>query len=81
MVDLVDRLLTAVLWVPAKLLGVEKCSRCTIRVRWFQLLMMATAPVSRVPQIRRRRVNWDLRADPQPRGGLRPVTLREITRS
>ena len=76
--DLVDRSLSVLFWVPARILGVEKCSRCTIRVRWFQFLMAATWPVARVPLFRRRRVEWDLRADPQPLGGLRPVTLTEI---
>lgn len=81
MVDLIDRVLTVLFWVPAKVLGVEKCSKCTVRVRWFQFLMLVTAPVSRVPFFRGRRVDWDLRADPQPRGGLRPVTLMEIGQS
>lgn len=81
MVDLIDRILAVLFWVPARLLGVEKCSKCTVRVRWFQFLMIVTFPVSRVPFVRSRRIDWDLRADPQPRGGLRPVTLMEIGQS
>lgn len=81
MVDLIDRVLTVLFWLPAKVLGVEKCSKCTVRVRWFQLLMLVTLPVARVPFFRSRRIEWDLRADPQPRGGLRPVTLMEIGQS
>lgn len=79
MVDLIDRVLTVLFWLPARVLGVEKCSKCTVRVRWFQFMLLATWPVRWVPSVRRRRVEWDLRADPQPLGGLRPVSLREMS--
>ena len=81
MVNAIDAVLTVLFWIPAKLIGVEKCSKCTVRVRWFQLLMIVTRPVARVPFVRESRVDWDLRADPQPQGGLRPVTLMEIGQS
>lgn len=78
MVNIIDAVLSVLFWIPAKLIGVEKCSKCTVRVRWFQFLMIITFPVARVPLIKRSRLDWDLRADPQPQGGLKPVTLREI---
>ena len=81
MIDLIDRVLTIAFWLPARVLGVEKCSKCTVRVRWFQFLMGVSSPVARVPFVRSRRIDWDLRADPQPSGGLRPVTLMEIAKS
>lgn len=81
MVNVIDAVLTVLFWIPAKLIGVEKCSKCTVRVRWFQFLLLVTRPAARAPFVRESRVGWDLRVDPQPRGGLRPVTLMEIGQS
>jgi len=79
-VNAIDAALTVVFWPVTKLTGYEKCGKCTVRVRWFQFLMLATRPVARVRPISERRVEWALRADPPAPGrlGLVPVDPQEL---
>lgn len=65
-IDTIDAVLTVLFWLPAKLIGYEKCSKCTIRVRARQGLLFVTAPaewplIRRLPgsaRIARGRTDW-----------------------
>lgn len=76
-IDAIDAALTVLFWVPSRLIGYEKCSKCTVRVRSFQFLLAVTGPLSRVPAVRSKRADWELRTDPPVVGGLTPVVLEE----
>lgn len=62
-VDIIDSILTVIFWLPAKTIGYKKCSKCTIRVRWYQFLILSTWFIKVIPAIRSRRIDWKLRTD------------------
>jgi len=77
-VDAIDAVLAAVFWLPARLIGYKKCSKCTVRVRWFQFVFIATAPIRRVPAVRSRRIDWGIRSHTMDeRKALRPASFKE----
>lgn len=61
-----DRSLT-VLFSPLALVGIKKCSRCTVRTRLAQAGMLATWPLAWLPPVRGVRVRWDMAAHPAKR--------------
>jgi len=80
LISAIDAVLTAIFWLPARLIGYEKCSRCTVRVRWYQLLLILTRPLSGVRAVRSRRVDWRLRVErvSSSREGLRRVSISDL---
>ncbi len=70
---LLDRCLTA-LFTPLRLLGIHKCSKCTVRVRLAQAGRIVTVPIQTVPAVRRARSRWDMVAHPEKRV-LQPAKL------
>jgi hypothetical protein len=63
---LLDRVLT-VLFSPLALIGIRKCSRCTVRTRMAQFGRLVTWPLAWVPLVRRARLRWYLAANPEQR--------------
>lgn len=55
------------LFAPLAVVGVKKCSRCTVRTRLAQAGLILSAPVFFVPVVRRARVRWDMAAHPAKR--------------
>lgn len=80
LISAIDAVLTVIFWLPARLIGYEKCSKCTIRVRWYQLLLILTRPLSGVRAVRSRRIDWRLRVDRVsfPRESLRRVSISDL---
>lgn len=77
-IDFIDAILTIIFWIPAKLIGYEKCAKCTVRVRFYQFMMIITKPISFIPSIKSARIDWEIRANLPPKGGLTAVNLQEI---
>lgn len=59
-IDAIDAVLTVLFWLPAKILHVKKCQRCTIRYRWYQFVHWLTGPLDGWTVIQDRRVTWEL---------------------
>lgn len=59
-VEAIDAALTALFWLPAKMLGYKKCSRCTIRYRRLQFAVWATQPLRHWLWLDHHRINWEL---------------------
>ena len=76
-ITIIDTVLTWIFWLPARFLGVEKCSKCTVRVRWYQFLLLASSPIKFIGAVRFRRLMWKLRVEPPDEGRI-PVTIREM---
>lgn len=76
-ITVIDVALTWIFWLPARLFGMEKCSKCTIRIRWYQFLLLISSPLKSMGAVRSRRTAWKLRVEP-PDEGLIPVTIREM---
>lgn len=77
-VNIIDSILTIIFYLPAKLIGYEKCSKCTVRVRWFQFLLLVSLPIARLSRIRKSRLDWDLRVNPPGKVPLKLVNLQEL---
>lgn len=73
-VDAIDAVLTVLFWLPAKFLHYEKCQKCTIRVRWFQFLLILTYPLKWYDPLKSQRIDWKLRTEAMdPQSELRPL--------
>lgn len=59
---------------PLSIVGVKKCSKCTVRVRSAQIGLLVSAPVRIVPAVRRARARWEIAAKPE-KFALRKVRL------
>lgn len=77
-INVIDAVLTIVFWLPARFLGYKKCTKCTIRVRWFQFMLFVTRPVSRIPRVRSARIDWTIRVERPSQDSLRAVQLEEL---
>lgn len=65
------------LFSPLAVVGIKKCSRCTVRTRMAQFGLLTTAPVAFLPSVRRTRIRWDMAAHPAKRQ-LVPVDLDSL---
>ena len=78
-IDAIDGILTVVFWLPARFIGYEKCPKCTIRVRWYQGILILSSPLSWISSVKSARIDWRLTAEkPQEIIGLRALTPKEI---
>lgn len=50
---------------PLSIVGIKKCSRCTVRHRLAQLGLLVSVPIARVGPVKRARIRWDMTAHPQ----------------